>query len=288
MVFLIILPIVALVLFATAITVNRFVFSPPKINEEFTDGRKVTFKSGKNRLTGYVWNETGSCGLVVIAHGMGTSVGYHLPEIRRFADKGYKVFSFEYSGYGESKGHFNGFPQAVYDLKNAVEFIDDGSLPLILFGHSMGGYAVCAVSEYLSRHVGAIVAYAPFYSSAEAIAETTKAIPKFGRLIKWLITPVQYVLFGSRHRLNGVDGLRAANAPALVLQGSGDEEVRRDGCSMYAHAAELPENTAIFRLIEAEDSCGHITLIRKKGTQYVNEDTIKIVDAFLNESVKKI
>ena len=73
---------------------------------------------------------------------MGAGVEYYLPEIHHFAAQGYKVFAFEYSGYPGSSGHFYGFPQAVIDLKNALDFIDDGSLPVVLMGHSMGAYAV--------------------------------------------------------------------------------------------------------------------------------------------------
>lgn len=281
------LPVLLLVFFVAAMLATASAFRPPVIKDEPTDARKVTFRSGKNRLTGYIMNETGTRGLIVLAHGMGTSVLYHLPEIRHFTDEDYKVFAFEYSGYGESTGKFYGFPQAVADLKSAVAFIDDGTLPVILLGHSMGGYAVCAVSQCLSRPVGAIVAYAPFYSSGEAITEMTRGMPKCGWLLRLLILPVQYVLFGGRHRLNGVNGLRSTNAPALILQGSRDDEVRCTGCAMYAHREELAGSTVSFRLIEAEDSSGHMTVIRKKGTRCLNEDTMQIVDSFLDEIVNE-
>lgn len=269
-----------------AMAVNASAFRPPVIEGEPTDAQTATFSNGKKQLVGYLWNESGTRGLIVLAHGMGTSVSYHLPEIRHFADAGYKVFAFEYSGYGKSSGHFYGFPQAVSDLKSAIAFINNSTLPVILLGHSMGGYAVCAVSQCLSRPVGAIVAYAPFYSSGEAIAEMTRGMPKWGQLLRFLILPVQYVLFGARHSLNGVNGLRSANAPALILQGSRDDEVRCTGCSMYAHRGELADSHADFRLIEAEDSSEHMTVIRKKGTRCLNADTLQIVDSFLDEAEK--
>lgn len=279
--FLVFLFLILAALLTAAFLANAAAFRPPVIKGGPTDGRTVTFQSGKKRLTGVVRNENGTRGLIVLAHGMGTGIAYYLPEIQHFAEKGYRVFAFEYSGYGESEGHFRGFPQAVADLKSAIEQIDDGGLPLILVGHSMGGYAVCTVAQYLHRPVDAIVAYAPFYSSGEAISEMTRGMPRGGRLLRFSVTLVQYILFGARHRRNGVDGLRAANAPTLILQGSRDDEVRCAGCSMYAHRAELQDRAVTFRLIETEESSGHMTVVRKKGSHSVNEDTMKIVDSFL-------
>ena len=265
-----------------AIIVNAVSFHPPQKDFPIDDGREVTFQNGKRRLCGYLWNETGMRGLLILAHGMGTGVGYHMPEVHHFANEGYRVFAFEYSGYGKSTGRFYGFPQAVFDLKCAIEFIDDGTLPVILLGHSMGGYAVCAVGQYLSRPVSAIVAYAPFYSSTEAITEMTHGMSRLGWLLRLLIMPVQKVLFRRRHNCSGVDGLRLASTPTLILQGSRDDEVSCAGCSLYAHRAELADADVSFRLIENDDSNGHMTVIRKKGASCVNGDTMQIVDAFLD------
>lgn len=155
MIFLLFLPLLLLICyFCVAFFVNAAMFKPyKKIKPSATDGHKVIFRSGRNRLAGYLWNESGTRGLIVFAHGMGTEVEYYLPEIHHFATQGYKVFAFEYSGYCSSSGHFYGFPQAVIDLKYALDFVDDGSLPVILMGHSMGAYAVCAVGQCTDKHV---------------------------------------------------------------------------------------------------------------------------------------
>ena len=52
---------------------------------------------------------------------------------------------------------------------------------------------------------------------------------------------------------------------------------------MYARREDLAGSAVTFRLIEREDSCGHMTLVRKKDTQCVNADTMKLTDAFLDE-----
>ena len=288
MIFLFFLPLILLVcFFCIAFFVNAAMFKPYQKIKPPADGRKVTFKSGRNCLAGYLWNESGTRGLIVFAHGMGTGVEYYLPEIHHFAAQGYKVFAFEYSGYPGSSGHFYGFPHAVIDLKNALDFIDDGSLPVILMGHSMGAYAVCAVRQYTDKQVDGIIAYAPFFSSNEAvIAEATGNMPKCGKLLCGLIFPIQCLLFGRNCNPTTVAGLFRANVPTLVLQGSEDVEVTPDGCALYAHRSELSDAPVTFRLIGEEGSNGHMTIVRKKGSKTVNEDTICHVDAFLDKILR--
>ena len=281
MIFILLLPIL---FFFAAFLANAAMFRPEKQPEANIDGRRVTFPSGRNHLAGYLWNEAGTQGLLVFAHGMGTGVEYYLPEIHHFAAQGYKVFAFEYSSYQGSSGHFYGFPQAVIDLKNALDFIDDGAFPVILMGHSMGAYAVCAVRQYTDKRVDGIVAYAPFFSSDEAvIAEATGNIPKFGKLLCGLILPMQRILFGKNCNPTTVVGLSRANTPALVLQGSEDVEVTPDGCALYAHRTELSDAPVTFRLVQEEESSGHMTVVRKKDSHGVNLDTMQLVDTFLRE-----
>ena len=273
--------------FSAAFLVNAAMFSPYKKIKPPADGRKMTFKSGRNSLAGYLWNESGTRGLIVFAHGMGTGAEYYLPEIHHLAARGYKVFAFEYSGYPGSFGRFYGFPQAVIDLKNALDFIDDGSLPVILMGHSMGAYAVCAVRQYTDRQLEGIVAYAPFFSSDEAIvAEATGKMQKCGRLLCGLILPMQRILFGRNCNPNAVAGLSCAETPTLVLQGSEDAEVTPNGCALYAHRNELSAAPVTFHLVQEEESSGHMTVIRKKGTHCLNEDTMQIVDSFLLDEIE--
>ncbi len=274
--------------FVVAFFVNAAMFKPYKKIKPPADGRKVTFRSGRNSLAGYLWNESGTRGLIVFAHGMGVGVEYYSPEIHHFAEQGYKLFAFEYSGYPGSSGHFYGFPQAVTDLKNALDFIVDDSLPVILMGHSMGAYAVCAVGQFTDKHVDGLVAYAPFFSSDEAvIAEATGRNQKGGKLLCALILSIQRVLFGKNRNPTAVAGLSRANVPTLVLQGSEDAEVTPDGCALFAYRNELAGSPVKFALIGEEGSNGHMTVVRKKGSRTVNEDTIRRVDAFIESMPDK-
>ena len=156
--------------------------------------RRVSFHSGGVLLSGAVFGEEGRRGCLLLAHGMGVSWDYYLPQIRRFTELGYRVFAFSYRGYPGSGGRFRGFPQAARDVAAAIRFAGDGTLPLILWGHSMGAYAVCAALALTERPVERVVACAPFDDPAEAVREMAgRGIPG-GRLTAAAVNAVSGAL----------------------------------------------------------------------------------------------
>ena len=112
-------------------------------------------------------------------------------------------------------------------------------------------------------------------------------MPKCGKLLCGLILPMQRILFGRNCNLTAVAGLSCSNTPALVLQGSKDVEVAPDGCALYAHRGELSDAPVAFRLVQEEESNGHMTVVRKKGSRSINTDTMQLVDTFLCKVLHK-
>lgn len=119
LIFILLLPII---FFIAAFLVNAAMVPPGKAAGSEHRRARGDIPQRANHLAGYLWNEAGTRGLLVFAHGMGTGIAYYLPEIHHFAAQGYQVFAFAYSGYQGSTGHFYGFPQAVIDLKHALDF----------------------------------------------------------------------------------------------------------------------------------------------------------------------
>ncbi|MBE0450583.1 MAG: alpha/beta fold hydrolase [Clostridia bacterium] len=113
----------------------------------------VDFKSGDNLLKGYIYGSENSLGLVVVAHGLGGGADSYLPQIINFVDHGWRVFAYDATGSFDSEGKTTkGFPQALLDLDAALNYIDSiasfEALPVVLFGHSWGGYAVANVLHF--------------------------------------------------------------------------------------------------------------------------------------------
>ena len=273
----------AAVFFGVCLIVNAELFKS-RVNgrSDELDGQKVKFKSGKNTLEGRIWNNEGKKGIVVVSHGMGVDVKYYLPEIAAFAENGFKVFAYEYTGYGDSQGRFSGFFEAAKDLKSAIDFVYDQNLPLILWGHSMGAYASAAVGQLTDKKISAIVCAAAFSSPKDAVKQLASADKKTGKMMQAAVFVSQLLLFGKNRNLQAADGIKKAKAPTLLLQGDSDDEVPPSGCSLYARRTDLPPYAKTI-LVSSAGSNGHMTVVRRRGEKCVNAETMAYVLDFLKE-----
>lgn len=278
----------AAAVFTVRLNRNFFATDFPKPGPESLKTADRRFEFGRGGvLDGAVWKEHGEKGIIVLAHGMGNTIAWYLPEILAFAGMGYEVFAFEYRGYS-GRGIFNGFPHAVADLEAAIDYIADGKRPIILVGHSMGGYAVTAAAGGTHKPVAAVVAYAPFDRPDEAIAEASKSM-RHPRLIAAALNTAQFFAFGGRSRLSAAAMLNRAGVPALIIHGSSDVEVTPCGCALYAHRDRVRTPGVTFRYVtEPAESSGHMTVVRRKDKRSeVNPDTFPAVAEFIESIAAK-
>ena len=232
LIIIIILSVLIIILF----TIERLIFSPFKgtvkswLHHSDYNGRHITFKSKYNKLNGWFYGENNACpkGLIIFSHGMGVTSEYYLPEILYYVEEGYKVFAFDNTGYGENRGQFLGFSQAVYDLKCAIDYVDDSTLPVTLIGHSMGGYAVCCVLNLLnlSKHnIKNIVTYAAPDNLPEVALEFLNAR---GSLIRTLFAKIicfgQFLLYGTNAYLKASDMVdKNQKIQFIMIHGDNDD-----------------------------------------------------------------
>lgn len=116
---------------------------------------KYEFPSDKGQmLTGYMYSAGAAPrGILVIAHGLGAGHNSYMDCANFFAHNGYLVFAYDATACDESEGDgLGGIPQGVVDLDRALSFVEDSGnfpdLPIVLFGHSWGGYSACSVLTY--------------------------------------------------------------------------------------------------------------------------------------------
>lgn len=280
--FLFVILLIIIVFFLIGFFLTKILFKPERVVEWTEDeGEKVTFKSCGKTLEGRIINKDGKRGTIIFAHGMGLSSHYYRPEVIHFASLGYKVFIFEYRGYGKSKGVFLSFRDVVTDLVAAASFLGDKDI--ILVGHSMGGYGVLSSLEDLKDRVRGVVAYAPFRSPFSAMDVCALRLGFLGRIIELFLFPFQYLIHGFKANKSVIKTINSACCPILILQGNNDKEVAMDGCSVVKKIKEVKNPQLEVKIIDKEESNGHVTIVRKKGSQSVNEETIAFTDEFLRK-----
>lgn len=118
-------------------------------------------------VAGYQWPVDGAKANLLLQHGYGEYVGryvhhYHalIPALNA---AGYSVYGFDAEGHGRTPG-----PRGATDMKRAVshhlaarEALEADSIPLFLFGHSLGGLITAASAAYRQEGVRGVVLSAP-------------------------------------------------------------------------------------------------------------------------------
>ena len=241
----------------------------------------VSFNSGKNRLQGYVYGANQDMGLVVLAHGLGGGADSYLPQITYFIDQGWRVFTYDVAGSYDSEGKTTkGFPQALIDLDAALTYIDTqpeyDNLPIMLFGHSWGGYAVANVLHY-KHDISGVASISGVNSPMEIVLEQGQQM--MGSFIYsqrpflWLY---QRILFGKIESLNAVDAINQSDIPVLIIHGTKDESVNYNGSSIISKMDDITNpNVRAISITEAERN-GHNSFFRStEAIKYVNEVNIQ-------------
>lgn len=245
---------------------------------------RYVFSSNKGqKLVGYNYYTDGNVkGIVILAHGIGGG-GHnsYMDCANYFAKNGYYAFAFDATGNDESDGKaVNGLPQAVIDLEYAISFIEKQDefkgLPIMLFGHSWGGYAVTNVLNY-HPEVKAVVSIAGFNKSSDLLRSQGEQL--VGGVINILMPYVntyEHMKFGKYATNTSMNGFKKSNANIMVIHSEDDDTVQKKyGYDIYY---EKYKDSSSFKFISYSDR-GH-------NQVYYSDTAISYVDG-LNADIKK-
>lgn len=245
---------------------------------------RLRFPSGRRQLQGYLFGKGES--LLVLAAGLGNSPAHYSPQIRYFVNAGMRVFAFDYTGCCESEGRScRGFPQALDDLRAALRFLREndyfGSQRLLLFGHSMGGYAVCSILS--ECRADAAVSVGGVNSAMEA---TISGVYHYLGRLAFLHYPFLYcyqaIRFGKAALLReAIDGAKDARA-LLLVNGVNDWIAPLDRASVISHVAKV-RNRAVQCLLWGEQGHdGHTDLLFGRSDAEANPMLMAKIVAFFD------
>ncbi|MEE1197790.1 MAG: alpha/beta fold hydrolase [Acutalibacteraceae bacterium] len=263
--------------------------TPLALEEMVSDRQSVKFLSGKNKLNGYLYDTDGK-GLIVLAPGYHASADDYLWQIKSLTDKGWAVFCFDTTGSCLSEGSSSvGFSQAVYDLRNALDYLkrndNFGYESIYLLGHSRGGYAVCGVldGEY---DIKAAATVSAVNSSMGAIIQPVES--KIGKLA--YINYPFLVMYQSTLFERDIANFNAANeivdsgVPVLVVQGSEDDKYTKDKYSLYAHSVKGGYSNVEYYICDEKGKNGHTSLLFEHDGKSANQALMDEIDRFFKQN----
>ena len=234
-------------------------------SEEFASDYKSTpveFQMDGATLRGYVYEADDPKGFVVFRHGITSQHSDYLALICAMVDRGWTVFAYDAIGCGISDGDdVKGMAQSPLDVARAVEFVREnglaGDLPLVLWGHSWGGYGVAAALDIVPD-VDACVTMSGYNDPVGVLMEATErsmgpvAVTQYPTM--WLNNKLA---FGADADRTALDGINKTAAPVLVIHGSGDAVVEYDGSAIIAQRDRIQNADVRFLVFDEPGRDGH-------------------------------
>lgn len=183
------------------------------------------------KLIGYWYNRKDNQPVIIFSQGIGTRVIGYINEISYFATNGYTVFAFDNTGSGESEGeNIRGLPQSVVDLDCVLSYIENleetKDKKIFLYGHSWGGFAVCAVNN-LNHRISGVVERSGFNSTSTMIhsAVTSRQNKVVADMINPFVKIYEFLKFGKYSKLTAVDGINSSDIPIMIMHSYDDDVV---------------------------------------------------------------
>lgn len=216
-------------------------------------------------------------GLLVWVHGMGVNYENYLGEIQFLTQQGFLLFAYNNTGVDTSEGEsLKGLTQAPLDLQSAlfylneIEILQKLDLPLILIGHSWGGFSVATVSQLpLPREVDGIVTLAGFWRNINVIEDIANYYvgDVISLLVPYLALYERY-LFAENAELNGISGLENTNAPVLMFHSEDDVVVNFQNNFLYYenYFKDNPRFT-----FHSYENAGHKLTINKESYNRIHD-----------------
>lgn len=258
-------------------------YAPEAIDD--ADCTRLRIPSGGHSLQGYLFGEDSREGIIIVAHGFHADANCHLAEITDLAEQGWCVLAFDGTGAGQSDGATCvGLEQMRLDLRSVIDYVrgDEtlGELPIVLYGHSMGGYACASLSD--DPDVSAVISIAGFNDPTETMVSFSE---KYVGMLAYAAQPVialrSRVRFGTS--VTAVDAINCTDTPVLIVCGSGDDTIT-ETLSIYAHRDEIRNPNAEYLYVDdpyrGEHSTAWLSEEAARSTLALSEELDTLLDRY--------
>lgn len=195
---------------------------------------KYEFNSNNNQtLIGYHYHlNKKTKGIIIFSHGLGGGHRSNLPIINYFVKNNYSVFAYDATACDESEGKvFGGINQAVIDLEYAINFVENEDdfkeMPILLMGHSMGGYATMSVLNKKPEIKG-VVSVSGFNKLTDMIQSTVEEeLGSFGKVMLPPIMLYERLKFKEYAQFTSEKGILNSDAKLFIIHSEDDDVVNK-------------------------------------------------------------
>ncbi|MDX2164511.1 MAG: alpha/beta hydrolase [Gammaproteobacteria bacterium] len=192
----------------TCLTIGTYFFSdalifpiPPPGYHDTQEILKITTKNGAVISAVYLPN-TEAKYTVLVSHGNAEDLGYIMPFLKQFHNKGFAIFAYDYQGYGTSTGKPTA-ANAYTDSRTAYNYLTEklhvSPSHIIVYGRSLG--AAVAINLAVRKPVAGLIMESPFLTAYRAITQ----IPIF--------------MFD---KFRNIDKIQIIKCPVLIIHGKKD------------------------------------------------------------------
>ena len=248
------------------------------------DSEPVEFEFQDATLRGYVYKAVDPKGFIVFRHGITSEHADYLALIRAMVERGWTVFAYDAIGCGISDGDdVKGMAQSPLDVAAAVAFAREnglaGDLPLVLWGHSWGGYGVAAAMDIVPD-VDACVTMSGYNSPVGVLMEFAgrtlgpTAVTQLPTM--WLNNKLA---FGADADRTALDGINGTDAPVLVIHGTGDAVVEYDGSAIIAQRDRITNGDVEYLVMDELGRDGHNSYFYSaESNAYLDEKAAELAE----------
>lgn len=141
--------------------------------------------SNQINLSGLKWETDNPKANLILVHGAGEHIGRYDHWAKLFNDQSINVYGLDHYGHGNSpgaRGHLPNYDLYLNEIKEIKKMLDDRAdeLPLLLYGHSLGGNIVLHWIIEQEKSVNYVIVSAPWIK--------LKMVPPQWKisLMKWL------------------------------------------------------------------------------------------------------
>ncbi len=184
------------------------------------------------------------------------------------------MFAYDATGNDESGGDcVKGLPQGVMDLGYAIDFVKEidelKNLPIMLFGHSWGGYGVCNVLNF-HPEIKAVVSVSGFNKSSDLIrAQGTEMVGGIVNALMPYVNSIENMRFGKYAKATAMSGFEKSQVGVFIIHSQDDTVVPiKYGYDIYY--SKYADNTR-FKFLRYEDKRHNTILYSYEGINYLDE-----------------